>query len=65
MPVRLTRRPARFAAALGGLSFLMLTAACNERAPEPPAPVLKRKPGRPPGKRPPKKNTPITSLAGG
>ncbi|SPU46413.1 Uncharacterised protein [Brevundimonas diminuta] len=38
MPVRLTRRPARFAAALGGLSILMLTAACNERAPEPPAP---------------------------
>lgn len=39
MPVRLTRRPAHLAAALGGLSFLMLTAACNERAPEPPAPV--------------------------
>ncbi|MFS9605825.1 hypothetical protein, partial [Klebsiella pneumoniae] len=39
MPVRLTRRPAHFAAALGGLSILMLTAACNERAPERPAPL--------------------------
>lgn len=42
MPARPSPRPSRLgrcAAALGGLSILTLVAACNERAPEPPAPV--------------------------
>lgn len=48
MPVRLTCRPARFVAALGGLSILTLIAACNERAPEQPAPLAEATPAAAP-----------------